>query len=147
LIRACRDASVEYSLTRKTFTRPIAEHQLVKQMIARMEAGYEYSKLLWLKAGWQRNAGIRASRQTSLAKWIACREAENAAADAIQVHGAYGYSDEYPVERYLRNAKGASIYEGTREVHTLMQADYALGIRKDKDRPINLPPWPFPDDI
>jgi glutaryl-CoA dehydrogenase (non-decarboxylating) len=147
LIRACRDASVEYSLTRKTFTRPIAEHQLVKQMIAGMEAGYEYSRLLWLKAGWQRNMGIRASRQTSLAKWIACREAENAAVDAIQVHGAYGYSDEYPVERYLRNAKGASIYEGTREVHTLMQADYALGIRKDKNRPINLPPWPFPDDI
>jgi len=143
LIRACRDACVEYSQTRKTFEKPIAEHQLVKQMIANMHAGYEYSRLLYLKSGWERNEGIRATRSTSLAKWIACREAEKAGADAVQVHGAYGFSDEYPVERYYRNAKGASIYEGTREVHTLMQADYALGLRADKDRPFNLPNWPY----
>jgi glutaryl-CoA dehydrogenase (non-decarboxylating) len=143
LIKACLDASVEYSTTRKSFEVPIAEHQLVKEMIANMAAGYEYSRLLWLKAGWLRNAGLRATRETSLAKWIACREAEKAAADAIQVHGAYGFSDEYPVERFYRNAKGASIYEGTREIQTLMQADYALGFRHDKPRRINLPPWPF----
>ncbi len=143
LIRACRDASVTYSHTRKTFDKPIGEHQLVKQMIANMQAGYEYSRLLWLQSGWERNIGHRASRSTSLAKWIACREAEKAAADAVQVHGAYGFSDEYPVERFYRNAKGASIYEGTREVHTLMQADYVLGYREDKDRPFGLPPWPF----
>ncbi len=143
LIRACRDASVAYSHTRKTFDKPIGEHQLVKQMIANMQAGYEYSRLLWLQSGWERNVGHRASRSTSLAKWIACREAEKAAADAVQVHGAYGFSDEYPVERFYRNAKGASIYEGTREVHTLMQADYVLGYRGDKDRPFGLPPWPF----
>jgi glutaryl-CoA dehydrogenase (non-decarboxylating) len=143
LIKACLDASVEYSLTRKSFEVPIAEHQLVKEMIASMAAGYEYSRLLWLKAGWLRNIGIRATRETALAKWIACREAEKAAADAIQVHGAYGFSDEYPVERFYRNAKGASIYEGTREIQTLLQADYALGLRKDKPRRINLPSWPF----
>lgn len=147
LIRACLDASVAYAQTRKTFEVPIAEHQLVKQMIARMAAGYEYSRLLWLKAGWQRNAGIRPTRATSLAKWIACEQAERAAADAIQVHGAYGFSDEYPVERFYRNAKGASIYEGTREIQTLMQADYALGIRQDKPRKINLPKWPFGEDV
>lgn len=143
LIRACRDACVDYSTTRKAFEKPIADHQLVKQMIANMQSGYEYSRLLYLKSGWERNEGIRATRSTSLAKWIACREAEKAGADAVQVHGAYGFSDEYPVERYYRNAKGASIYEGTREVHTLMQADYALGYRKDKDRPFNLPNWPY----
>ncbi|MEJ2399414.1 MAG: acyl-CoA dehydrogenase family protein, partial [Gammaproteobacteria bacterium] len=60
LIKACLDASVEYSRTRTTFERPIADHQLVKQMIANMSAGYEYSRLLWLKAGWLRNAGHRA---------------------------------------------------------------------------------------
>lgn len=146
LIRACLDASVQYSQTRKTFGTPIGEHQLVKQMIANMAAGYEYSRLLWLRAGWLRNQGIRSTRETSLAKWIACREAEKAAADAVQVHGAYGFSDEYPVERYYRNAKGASIYEGTREIQTLMQADYALGLRKDKPRRCNLPLWPFPED-
>ena len=147
LIKACLDTSVGYSLTRNTFQVPIAEHQLVKQMIANMAAGYEYSRLLWLKAGWMRNAGIRSTRETSLAKWIACREAEKAAGDAIQVHGAYGFSDEYPVERFYRNAKGASIYEGTREIQTLLQADYALGLREDKPRTFNLPSWPFSSKV
>jgi glutaryl-CoA dehydrogenase (non-decarboxylating) len=139
LIRACRDACVKYSFERKTFEKHIAEHQLVKQMIANMEAGYEYSRYLWLKAGWQKNEGIRSTRSTSLAKWVACREAGSAADDAVQVFGAYGFSDEYPVERFYRNAKGASIYEGTRELHTLMQADYALGIRVDKPLKRDLP--------
>jgi len=146
LIRACLDACVAYSQTRRTFEAPIGEHQLVKEMIAGMAAGYEYSRLLWLKAGWMRNQGIRCTRETALAKWIACQEAEKAAADAVQVHGAYGFSDEYPVERFYRNAKGASIYEGTREIQKLLQADYALGIRQDKPRRINLPPWPFAED-
>jgi glutaryl-CoA dehydrogenase (non-decarboxylating) len=139
LIRACRDASVKYAHVRETFETPIANHQLVKQMIANMEAGYEYSRLLWLKAGWKKNLGEPNTRETSLAKWIACREAEAAAANAVQVHGAYGFSDEYPVERFYRNSKGASIYEGTREIHTLMQADYALGFREDKPLRAHLP--------
>jgi len=139
LIRACRDACVKYSFERKTFEKPIAEHQLVKQMIANMESGYEYSRYLWLKAGWQKNQGIRSTRSTSLAKWIACKEAGEAAGNAVQVFGAYGFSDEYPVERFYRNAKGASIYEGTRELHTLLQADYALGIRVDKPMERDLP--------
>jgi glutaryl-CoA dehydrogenase (non-decarboxylating) len=139
LIRACRDASIKYAGERQTFTQPIGEHQLVKQMIANMEAGYEYSTALWQKAGWLKNQGKRATRETSLAKWIACREAEAAAANAVQVHGAYGFSDEYPVERFYRNCKGASIYEGTREIHTLMQADYVLGYRVDKPLERDLP--------
>jgi glutaryl-CoA dehydrogenase (non-decarboxylating) len=147
LIKACIDASVQYGTTRKTFESPIAGHQLVKEMLANMYAGYEYSRLLWLKAGWMRNQGLRPTRETSLAKWIACFEAEKASADAVQIHGAYGFSDEYPVERFFRNSKGASIYEGTREIHKLMQADYLLGYRQDKPRKINLPPWPFPENV
>ena len=139
LIRACRDACVKYAFERKTFGSHIAEHQLVKQMIANMEAGYEMSTLLWLKAGWLKNQGKRNTKETSMAKWVACREAEAAAANAVQVFGAYGFSDEYPVERFYRNSKGASIYEGTREVHTLMQADYVLGFRKDKELERELP--------
>ena len=146
LIKACIDACVGYSQTRKSFTVNIAEHQLVKEMIANMAAGYEFSRLLWLKSGWMRNEGLRSTRETALAKWIACQEAEKAAADAVQVHGAYGFSDEYPVERFYRNSKGASIYEGTREIQKLMQADYALGVRKDKPRRCNLPTWPFGQD-
>ncbi len=140
LIRACRDASVKYSLTRHTQGIPIAEHQLVKQMIANMEASYQYSTYLWMKAGWLKNQGKRSTRETSLAKWIACRDAEASAANAVQVYGAYGFSDEYPVERFYRNSKGASIYEGTREIHTLIQADYALGFRHDKELERELPP-------
>ncbi len=147
LIKACIDACVRYSETRKTFQVPIKEHQLVKEMLANMYSGYEFARLLWLKAGWMRNVGLRSTRETSLAKWIACQEAEKAAADAVQVHGAYGFCDEYPVERYYRNAKGASIYEGTREIHKLMQADYLLNIREDKPRRCNLPPWPFGADV
>ena len=66
---------------------------------------------------------------------------DRAAGDAVQVHGANGYSDEYPVGRYSRNSKGAMIYEGTREIHTLMQADYALGYRTDRPVRCDLPAY------
>ena len=80
------------------------------------------------------------ARETSLMKWFACDAALEAANDAIQVHGSYGYSNEYPVERFWRNSRGAVIYEGTREIHTLLQADYALGYRQDK--PLRCPQPP-----
>jgi glutaryl-CoA dehydrogenase (non-decarboxylating) len=139
LIRACRDASAKYALERKTFGQPIAEHQLVKEMIARMEADYQVSRLLWMRSGWLKNIGQRNTRETSLAKWYATVASETAAGNAVQVHGANGYSDEYPVGRFYRNCKGAVIYEGTREIHTLMQADYVLGFRQDKPLRCELP--------
>jgi glutaryl-CoA dehydrogenase (non-decarboxylating) len=141
LIRACRDASAKYALERKTFGTVIAEHQLVKQMIAHMESDYQVSRLLWLRAGYLKNAGRRNTRETGLAKWYSTVASERAAGDAVQVHGANGYSDEYPVGRFYRNCKGAVIYEGTREVHTLMQADYVLGYRQDKPTRCALPAW------
>jgi len=143
LIRACLDSSVRYAKERTAFGRPIAEHQLVKEMIAGMARDYEVSRLLYLRAGWMKNAGQRNTRETSLAKWYATVASERAAGDAVEVHGAYGYSDEYPVERFYRNSKGAVIYEGTREIHTLMQADYALGYREDRPPRVQLPAWPF----
>ncbi len=139
LVRACRDASVTYAKTRKTFGVPISEHQLVKRMIALMEKDYQAARLLYLHAGWLKNQGTRNTKQTALAKWFACDAAEKAASDAVQVHGAYGFSDEYPVERFYRNSKGSSIYEGSREIQQLMQADYVLGARHDKPRPVELP--------
>lgn len=139
LIRACLDASVSYAQGRKTFGVPIGQHQLVKEMIAQMVSDYDASRLLWLRAGWMKNAGRRNTRETSLAKWFATVASERAAADAVQIHGANGYSDEYPVGRYYRNCKAAVIYEGSREVHKLMQADYALGYRHDKPRRVELP--------
>jgi glutaryl-CoA dehydrogenase (non-decarboxylating) len=139
LIRAARDASVAYAKERKTFGRPIAKHQLVKAMIANMVREYEASHLLWLRAGWLKTVGERSTRETSLAKWYATVASERCASDAIEVHGAYGYSDEYPVERFWRNSRAAVIYEGTREVHALMQADYALGFREDRPTRRSLP--------
>jgi len=141
LIRACRDASSKYALQRRTFGQAIAEHQLVKQMIAHMESDYQVSRLLWLRAGYLKNSGLRNTRETGLAKWYSTVASERAAGDAVQVHGANGYSDEYPVGRFYRNCKGAVIYEGTREVHTLMQADYVLGFRQDKPTRCELPAW------
>ena len=132
LIRACRDASAKYALERKTFGQRIAEHQLVKEMIAHMESDYQASRLLWLRAGALKNAGRRNTRETGLAKWFSTVASERAAGDSVQIHGANGYSDEYPVGRFYRNCKGAVIYEGTREIHKLMQADYVLGFRQDK---------------
>jgi glutaryl-CoA dehydrogenase (non-decarboxylating) len=140
LIRACRDASVKYARERRTFGTEIAQHQLVKEMIAQMESDYQAARLLWLRAGWLKNVGRRNTRETGLAKWFATVASERAAGDAVQVHGANGYSDEYPVGRFYRNCKGAVIYEGTREIHKLMQADYVLGYRIDRPTRCELPP-------
>jgi glutaryl-CoA dehydrogenase (non-decarboxylating) len=139
LVRACRDASVSYARMRRTFGTEIGQHQLVKEMLARMESDYQVSRLLWLRAAWLKNVGRRNTREVSLAKWTATVASERAASDAVQIHGANGYSDEYPVGRYYRNCKGAVIYEGTREIHTLMQADYLLGYRTDKPSRCELP--------
>jgi glutaryl-CoA dehydrogenase (non-decarboxylating) len=141
LIRACRDASVRYASDRRAFGVEIAQHQLVKEMIAQMESDYQASRLLWLRAGWLKNVGRRNTRETALAKWFATVASERAAGDAVQVHGANGYSDEYPAGRFYRNAKGAVIYEGTREIHKLMQADYALGYRVDRPARCELPAY------
>jgi glutaryl-CoA dehydrogenase (non-decarboxylating) len=142
IIMACLEVCTQYCHERKTFGQEIGRHQLVKQMLAKMEAGLQMSRLLVFKAGWLKNQGKRNTRETSIAKWQACDLANAAANDAVQIHGAYGYSNEYPVERYLRNSKAPVIYEGTREIHTLMQADYVLGYRKDKPLRHMLPAWP-----
>jgi len=139
LIRASRDASVKYALDRKTFGKKIAEHQLVQQKIAQMAQDYEIARILYLRVGWLKNTGQRCTLETSYAKKFATEASFQAANEAIQVHGAYGFSDEYDVERYLRNSKGAVIYEGSSEIQTLIQAGYALGLRDDKPLRCELP--------
>ena len=141
LIRASLEASVKYAHERKTFGKEIGKHQLVQQKIARMARDYEYGRLMMLKVGWMKNMGLRNTRETSLLKWFATDASFEAANEAIQIHGAYGYSDEYDVERYLRNSRGAIIYEGTSEIHQLMQAAYALGYRQDGDLRCELPKY------
>ena len=130
VIRACLEASVKYANERKTFGQEIGHYQFVQDMIADMVLGYETSRLLVLQAADRKNKGVRNTRETSLAKWHATESAFKAAHLAIQVHGAYGYSAEYPVERYFRNARAPIIYEGTTQIHKMMQAEHALGYRK-----------------
>jgi len=141
LIRACLEASVRYAHERQAFGREIGKFQLIQQKISYMVQSHEAARLLYFRAGWMKNQGLRNTRETSLAKWYATDASFKAASEAIQIHGAYGYSDEYDVERYLRNSKGAVIYEGTSEIHQLMQAGYALGYRTDTPLRCELPAY------
>ncbi|HLZ94163.1 MAG TPA: acyl-CoA dehydrogenase family protein [Candidatus Dormibacteraeota bacterium] len=140
-VRASLDASVKYARERKTFGQEIGRYQLVQQMIARMSRDYEICRLLYFKVAYLKNKGVRHTREVSMSKQYATDAAFNAANDAIEVHGAYGYSAEYPVERFLRNARGPIIYEGTREIHTVLQGEYALGYRQDRPVKKSLPPY------
>ncbi|MGD8603418.1 MAG: acyl-CoA dehydrogenase family protein [Anaerolineales bacterium] len=141
LIRASMEASVAYAKERESFGKPISEHQLIQEKIARMALDYEMARLLYLKAGWKKNLGIRNTLDTSMAKKFATNASFEAASEAVQIHGAYGFSDEYPVERYMRNARGAMIYEGSNEIQTLILAEYALGNRRDRPLRCELPPY------
>ncbi|HHJ06930.1 MAG TPA: butyryl-CoA dehydrogenase, partial [Anaerolineae bacterium] len=141
LIRACLEESTAYAQQRETFGKPIAQHQLVQQMIAKMALRQETGQLLVDKVGWLKNQGKRCTREISMAKWYCTEAAFASASDAVQIHGAYGYSNEYNVERYLRNSKSAVIYEGTTQIHQLIQANYALGFKTDKPMRCELPAY------
>lgn len=141
IVTACLDACTKYANDRSVGGEPIGKKQLVQQMIANMVAGRDIGRLLYYQVGWMKNVGLRHTREVSMAKWQNCNFAFQSAHDAVEIHGAYGYCDEYPVERYFRNARGAMIYEGTREIHTLVQAEYALGYRSDKPLAKTLPKW------
>ena len=129
IIQGCIDACVKYAQERHQFGRPIASFQLVQDMIARMVVDRDAARLLVYRAGDLKNRGIRNTLETSIAKYFASEAAMRAATDAIQVHGAYGYSNEYPVERYLRDAKVATIYEGTSQIQKLIIGEHVLGIK------------------
>ncbi|PZM82734.1 MAG: butyryl-CoA dehydrogenase [Candidatus Melainabacteria bacterium] len=135
LVQGCIDESTKYAMQRKTFGKPIGEHQQVQAMIADMVADCEAGRLLYLRAAHLKNKNVRNTLETSLAK-LFCGEAANKAAhNAVQIFGGYGFSDEYPVERFFRDAKVLNIYEGTREIQRLIIAQDALGIRNANGAP------------
>ena len=140
VVRACLERSVEYARERETFGQPIGRYQFVQDMIAEMVLDYETSKLLVMQAAWLKDQGVRNTRETSLAKWHATESAFKAANLAIQVHGSYGYSAEYGIERYFRNARAPIIYEGTTQIHKMMQAEHALGYRRLNGRDGDISP-------
>lgn len=141
IVTACLDACDKYCHERKVSGEEIGRKQLVQQMIANMAASRDIGRLLYYQVGWMKNTGKRHTREVSMAKWVNCKNAFQAATDAVEIHGAYGYSDEFPVERYFRNSRGAMIYEGTHEIHTLIQAEYELGYRVDRPLKRTLPAY------
>lgn len=128
IIQGCIDASVKYAREREAFGKAIGNFQLVQELISEMVLDCEAARLLVYRAGHLKTKGVKNTRETSLAKWYASEAAVKAALNAIQVHGGYGYSDEYPVERYLRDAKVATLYEGTTQIQKLIIGREATGI-------------------
>jgi hypothetical protein len=128
LIQACREASVAYAKERVQFGKPIAGFQLVQEMIARMRVNEDAARLLVYQAGHLKNQGRPDTIATSIAKYFSTEAAQTAAMDAIQIHGGYGYSNEYPVERYLRDARVATLYEGTSQIQKLIIGRHETGI-------------------
>ncbi|MBI5749444.1 MAG: acyl-CoA dehydrogenase family protein [Nitrospinae bacterium] len=129
IIQGCIDACVKYAKERHQFGKPIGSFQLIQEKIARMVVDCDASRLLVYRAGDLKNKGIKNTLETSIAKYFASEAAVRAATEAIQIFGAYGYSNEYPVERYLRDAKVATIYEGTSEIQKLIIGHHTLGIK------------------
>jgi butyryl-CoA dehydrogenase len=126
IARACLEESIEYAKTRKTFGTPIANHQAIQWKIADMAADVEAARLLTWRAATMKDKGVRHSAESSMAKLFASDVANRAAREAVQVFGGYGYLEDYPVERLLRDAKITEIYEGTSEIQRLVIAQNLL---------------------
>ena len=120
LAQACLEASRAYAGERRQFGVPIAEHQLIRRMLTDMIAGVRAARLLCLRAGWLRDTGDPgASGEIWVAKYYASTLAARAAADAVQIHGANGCSEDYPVERYLRDSRVLEIIEGSTQIQQI----------------------------
>ena len=123
LAQAALDAAIKYSRERKQFGQPIGSFQLVQAMIADMAMRVEASRLLVHKACWMRSEGMDFSKEAAMAKCYASDTAMLVTTDALQVLGGYGYSKEYPAEKYMRDAKIMQIYEGTNQIQRLVIAN------------------------
>jgi len=127
LMRRALDECVAYAKERKTFGQPIANHQLVQWMIAEMAIRAEATRLLYLKAAWNLDSGVRDPIVSSFAKGFGADAAMQTAVDAVQVFGGNGYVKEYPVEKLMRDAKVLQIYEGTSQIQRIVIAKQLLG--------------------
>lgn len=129
LAQGCVDICKAYAKERIQFGKPIASFQLVQQMIADMVVECEAGRLLVYRAGHLKNKGLRNTRETSIAKYYCSEMANRVAYKAIQVHGGYGFSGEYDVERFYRDARINTLYEGTSQIQQLIIGALELGIR------------------
>jgi butyryl-CoA dehydrogenase len=128
ICQGCVNESVKYSKERRQFDRPIASFQLVQELIAEMVVDADAARLLVWRAGHLKDQKRPNTLETSIAKFYATEAAVRCANAAIQVHGGYGYIDEYPVERYMRDARVTTLYEGTSQIQKMIIGRHATGI-------------------
>jgi butyryl-CoA dehydrogenase len=122
IAQAALDVSLKYAKERIQFRVPLARHQAIQMMLADMGTMVEAARLLTLKAAHVRDQGGELSGPSAMAKLLAGRSASQVASMAVQIHGGYGYSKEYPIERYFRDARVTEIYEGTNEIQQMVIA-------------------------
>jgi alkylation response protein AidB-like acyl-CoA dehydrogenase len=127
IIQACLEACVEFGRHRRQFGRRIGDFEMIQAALADMAADAAAARLLVREAAWRRDEGEDVSQQVAMAKLFSCEAAVRAADQAILIHGSRGYSNEYPVERYWRDAKGMQIYEGTSHIQRIIIARALLG--------------------
>jgi alkylation response protein AidB-like acyl-CoA dehydrogenase len=127
IAQACLDASLAYARERRQFGRPIAEFQAIQFKLADMATSIELARLAVYRAAWLKDRGLPFTRESAMAKLFASETAVRAALEAVQIYGGYGYTADYPVERYLRDAKLMEIGEGTSEIQRLVIARQLLG--------------------
>ncbi len=122
IAQAAFDAALKYSKQREQFGKPISEYEAIQWKLADMATKIDAARLLTYRAAFLKDKGQRFSKEASMAKLYASELAVDAALEAIQIHGGYGYMSEYPVERYLRDSKITTLYEGTSEIQRLVIA-------------------------
>ena len=126
--QACLDASIGYAKEREQFGKPIAGHQLVQELISEIYLDVEASRALYWKVAWKHMKGERHTIESSVAKTFCSEAAVRSSNKAVQVYGGYGYSGEYPVQRYLRDARVTTLYEGTSQIQRLLLGRHLTGI-------------------
>ena len=129
LMQRALDLSLAYAKERRQFGRPIASFQLIQEKLAEMKLDLEASRLLTYQAVWKKLSGERYTLEASMAKLFASEAANRVAYRAIQVHGGYGFFEEYEVARLYRDARILTLYEGTSEIQKLVIGAHLTGIR------------------
>ena len=128
--RAAIDASIAYGKERKQFGKPIAQFQAIGHKLADMQTRLDLSQLLVRRAAWLKeeagDSGRRSTRQAAMAKLFATESSKYITEEAVQIHGGYGYTREYPVERYMRDSRVTTIFEGTTEIQKMVIAREVL---------------------
>ncbi len=127
IAQACLEASVRYARQRQQFGQPIGRFQAIQWKLANMATEIEAARLLTLRAAARKDAGRPFAAEASMAKLFASEVANRAASEAVQIHGGYGYLQDFPVERYLRDARVLTLYEGTSEIHRRIISRHLLG--------------------